>query len=253
MDEITKINTANGNIIWRFGGKNNQFTFVNDTTGFSHQHDARRISNGHITLFDNGNYHTPHYSRAVEYSLNESSPKSATLIWQYRRTPSVYSSAMGNVQRLPNGNTLIAWGTTTSIVSLTEVTSVGSIMYELSLPSTMSSYRAFRYEWSSLTGVIPLKNETPSEFRLYQNYPNPFNPATVIKFTIPPNVKNEMQNVRLTVYDIQGREVCTLLNAHLKAGFYETEFNGTEISSGIYYYLLSAGDFKEAKKMILLK
>lgn len=66
MDEITKISRITGRIMWRLGGRDNEFTFVNDTLGFSYQHAVRRIPNGHITLFDNGNYHTPQFSRAVE-------------------------------------------------------------------------------------------------------------------------------------------------------------------------------------------
>jgi hypothetical protein len=109
LSEITKINRTTGDIIWRLGGAGNQFNFVNDTIGFSYQHDIRRISNGNITLFDNGNYHSPQFSRAVEYSLDEQN-KIATMVWQYRKTPDVYSAAMGSSQRLKNGNTLISWG-----------------------------------------------------------------------------------------------------------------------------------------------
>ncbi len=65
MDEITKIDHVSGDILWRMGGKHNQFTFVNDSIGFSHQHALRRIANGDFTLFDNGNFHTPPFSRAV--------------------------------------------------------------------------------------------------------------------------------------------------------------------------------------------
>lgn len=246
MDEVTKISTATGNIIWRLGGKNNQFTFINDTIGFSHQHDARRISNGHLTLYDNGNFHTPHFSRAVEYQLNETTPKTATLVWSYRRTPSIYAFAMGNVQRLPNGNTIIGWGS--SYVTLTEVTPSGQIMYELYLPVTMSSYRAFRYEWSPLTGGVPISNKTPNGYRLYQNYPNPFNPNTIIKFQI-----KDSRFVTLKVYNILGKEISTLLKERLNAGIYEAEFNASDLGSGVYYYRLEAGDFTDTKKMLLVK
>src|SRR5439155_23053659 len=93
MDEVTKINHNNGKIIWRWGGKNNYFTLVgNDTLPFSHQHDVRCIANGHITMFDNGNYrktiwgdqsyHDTAYSRAIEYQLDESS-LTAQPVWQY--------------------------------------------------------------------------------------------------------------------------------------------------------------------------
>lgn len=72
IDEITKINRQTGDIIWRLGGKDNQFQFINDSVGFSHQHDIRRLPNGDITLFDDGNLHWSQLpSRAVEYRLDE--------------------------------------------------------------------------------------------------------------------------------------------------------------------------------------
>ena len=111
LNEITKINRTTGDIIWRFGGAHNQFTFLNDTLRFTYQHAVRRIANGNLTLFDNGNYHTPPFSRAVEYSLNETG-MTATLVWQYRKTPDVFGFWGGYVQRLDNGNTLIGWGGT---------------------------------------------------------------------------------------------------------------------------------------------
>jgi hypothetical protein len=141
LDEITKISRSTGEIIWRLGGKNNQFTFVNDTIGFSHQHSIRRIANGNVILFDNGNFHTVKNSRAIEYRLDEQN-KTATLVWQYRHTPNLYSSAMGSVQRLPNGNTLIGWG---SLPRVTEVDSAGTTRLEMLLPTNLISYRAFRF------------------------------------------------------------------------------------------------------------
>ena len=143
FSEITKISRTTGNIIWRLGGPRNQFTFVNDPAGFSYQHDIRRIANGNITLYDNGNYHSPPYSRAVEYKLDEVN-KVATLIWQFRRTPDIFGFAMGNAQRLHNGNTLISWGATSP--AITEVTPSGAIALEISLPQDEFTYRTFKDE-----------------------------------------------------------------------------------------------------------
>jgi hypothetical protein len=152
LDEVTKINRSTGDIIWRWGGKHNQFTFINDSIGFSHQHGVHRIANGHIAVFDNGNFHTPSFSRAVEYELDENA-KSAKLVWQYRHTPDVSSFAMGYVQRLENGNTLISWGATNP--SLTEVRPDGTTALELSLPASVVTYRAFRIPGPS-TGAVSL-------------------------------------------------------------------------------------------------
>lgn len=145
MDEITKISRRTGEIVWRWGGKNNQFTFVNDAVGFSHQHDVRRVANGNVTLFDNGFYHSPAFSRAVEYRLDEER-RTATLVWEYRPTPSVIAFAMGSVQRLDSGNTVIGWGSLEG-TTVTEVTPDGEVVAGLGLDAPLVSYRSFRFEW----------------------------------------------------------------------------------------------------------
>ncbi len=154
MDEITKINRETGEIMWRMGGKNNQFTFINDPIRFSHQHAIRRLPNGNITLFDNGNFHSPSFSRAVEYQLDEQN-KTVTLVWQFRNSPDNYGFATGYVQRLDNGNTLIGWGL--SNPTLTEVRPDGSKAFELDLPAGNYSYRAFRFPWKE---TAPLASVT---------------------------------------------------------------------------------------------
>jgi beta-lactamase superfamily II metal-dependent hydrolase len=88
----------------------------------------------------------------------------------------------------------------------------------------------------------------PSDFQLYQNFPNPFNPSTVIKFQIP-----DASVVTLKVYDLLGREVSSLVNGQLEVGNHETVWNADKYPSGIYIYRLSAGNFTETRKMLLLK
>ncbi len=102
---------------------------------------------------------------------------------------------------------------------------------------------------SGLTSGIAAANKVPASFELYQNYPNPFNPTTIIRFTIPEN-KN---NVTLKIYDLLGREVATLLNKQIAPGNYQINFDGSNLSSGIYFYQLKAGNFVKSKKMILMK
>jgi len=109
-------------------------------------------------------------------------------------------------------------------------------------------------------GLIGIENNhenVPTEFRLYQNYPNPFNPSTKIKFDIPdfPLIKGARgMNVRLTIYDILGREVATLVNQPLQPGTYEVEWDGTNYPSGVYFYsLIADGILVSAKRMVLLK
>ena len=97
----------------------------------------------------------------------------------------------------------------------------------------------------------------PVKFALEQNYPNPFNPTTTIKYSIPaavgiPHMRDEL-SVRLTVYDILGRKITTLVNKAQKSGNYSVRFNANNLPSGIYFYRLQAGDFTATRKMILLK
>jgi len=88
----------------------------------------------------------------------------------------------------------------------------------------------------------------PVYFKLYQNYPNPFNPETVIEFELPERV-----NVKLVVYDVLGREVGVLVDGELGAGRYKVRFDGRDLSSGIYFYELRAGKFRDVKKMVVVK
>jgi hypothetical protein len=83
---------------------------------------------------------------------------------------------------------------------------------------------------------------------LSQNYPNPFNPSTTIKFSIP-----NTQFTTLKVYNILGREVATLVNEEKTPGNYEVQFNGSNLSSGVYFYRLQSGSFSEIKKFVLMK
>ncbi|MBN2010951.1 aryl-sulfate sulfotransferase [candidate division KSB1 bacterium] len=145
LDEITKINRTTGDIIWRFGGLNNQFTFLNDLDGFTYQHDIRAVPGkpGNYTIMDNGNFHDPRYSRAVEYKL-DTLTMTAEKVWEYRHEPDRYTKWMGNVQRLENGNTVIGWSLN-SLPKMTEVTSDGNIVYEANFLSNNTSYRVHRF------------------------------------------------------------------------------------------------------------
>lgn len=90
--------------------------------------------------------------------------------------------------------------------------------------------------------------ETPNRFFLAQNFPNPFNPTTTIKYGIATDSR-----VKITIYDILGKEVQTLVNELKKAGSYQLTFNASSLSSGVYFYKIEAGDFVETKKLTLIK
>ncbi len=91
-------------------------------------------------------------------------------------------------------------------------------------------------------------NEIPKEYKLYNNYPNPFNPETKIKFDIPENAF-----VKMEVFDAAGRLTEQILNREMNAGYYETGWDGSKYSSGIYFYRISAGKFTAVKKMVMVK
>ncbi|TRZ66353.1 T9SS C-terminal target domain-containing protein [bacterium] len=97
-------------------------------------------------------------------------------------------------------------------------------------------------------GIKQISEVVPSSYSLQQNYPNPFNPTTKIQYAIPHN-----GIVKLVVFDALGRVVETLVNENQTAGVYETEFNASRYSSGVYFYKLTTGNFSETKKMTLIK
>lgn len=103
------------------------------------------------------------------------------------------------------------------------------------------------------TEITNTSSEIPDKFELKQNYPNPFNPSTTIAFDIPANINGQMQAVRLNVYDVSGKLVSELVNNNFNSGRYEVNFNANNLSSGIYFYTLSAGSFRETKRMMLVK
>lgn len=101
---------------------------------------------------------------------------------------------------------------------------------------------------TGVSSVEEIGNVVPQEFSLEQNYPNPFNPSTKIKFNLP-----EANNVKLAIYNALGQEVATLVNNYMSAGSYEFNFDASNLTSGIYFYSVSAGRYSSIKKMMLVK
>ena len=109
---------------------------------------------------------------------------------------------------------------------------------------------------TDITGISKNENEIPKTYNLYQNYPNPFNPSTSIKFDIPelPLIKGAGgMFTTLTIFDILGKEVTTLIDEKLLPGRYEVNWNASDYASGVYFYKISAGEFTATKKMVLMK
>lgn len=165
LSEITKVNRSTGEIMWRFGGKYNQFTVVNEDDKqspiyFSLQHDIRILPNGNITLFDNGDQHEPPFSRAVEYQIDEQN-MIATKVWEYVPTVNVFAESNASVQRLSNGNTIIGWGNTANNptkIDITEVNPDGKVEFEMALPKTITAFKALKFPY-------PIGKESSRVFR----------------------------------------------------------------------------------------
>lgn len=142
LGEVTKIDAQTGEMIWRLGGANSQFTFVNDPLGgFSAQHYARILPNGHVLLYDNGTRHQPQETRVVEYALDLGA-HTATLVWEFRHDPPIYTGFVGSVQRLANGNTAIGYGLAGHF---SEVAPDGSVVWEGDLRANGQSLTVYRF------------------------------------------------------------------------------------------------------------
>jgi len=147
FNEITKISRNDSSILWRLGGKKNQFTFTNDTKGFFGQHNVYRNQNGSITLFDNGREHLYiHPATAKEYTLNEKK-LTATLVWSYTDNVSANSVlGFGNVQKIANGNTLVNYGKSNlSLTIFSLLSPQKKKLFEVSSKDTVRSYRVYHY------------------------------------------------------------------------------------------------------------
>ena len=348
FNEVTKIDRQTGEIIWRLGGKKNQFQFINDNRGFGRQHTVRRHSNGNLFLFDNGHFLIPQYSSYLEYELDESN-LTATLIRRYSRNESIFTQSRGGVQELGNENILISWGENINPF-ITEISVEDSIEFEFVLPSVLHKYRAYRFPWQTnyilvntdslnfgtvsvgdssfqdlwlinrkdssiiinefylkdsaftvldslpitvsendsvkiivvftpytddiftdklniryktnnfligkqvkIVGQTPLVSVNNNEkdfndYYLSQNFPNPFNPSTNIVFSIP-----EQEIVCIKIYNTLGEELYEIINREFTPGKYTINYNASHLPSGIYFYRITAGNFIQTKKLLLIK
>jgi hypothetical protein len=129
------------------------------------------------------------------------------------------------------------------------VMSTGSTLIGRALAQTAVTLDAsVIYTASSINNIGAGLKQTPAKFTLEQNYPNPFNPSTLIKYSIPQD-----GIVKLYVFNSQGQKVAVLVNQQMEAGDHEIKFNASNLSSGVYFYRIEAGNFNSAKKLMLLK
>ncbi|MGE5221684.1 MAG: aryl-sulfate sulfotransferase, partial [Omnitrophica WOR_2 bacterium] len=240
LDEITKINRQTGEIIWRLGGKGNQFTIIpaagiTDIPEFYMQHDIRKLPNGNIGLFDNHNDHTPMNSRAMEFSLNQDN-KTATLVWEYRNSPDVYSAFMGDVQHLPNGNILIGWGGVPN-PNITEIKPDNTKIFELGFDAPYVNYRAYRFPWHGNPNWAPNLVMQPG--------------ADTIRLTFSWNGATDV--ARYDVYGGKSAQTMTPVARVEKTGF-ETSISLVGIQTNYCYYkvlpILMDGQSKQPSNIV---
>ena len=162
LDEITKIHRITGEIIWRWGGSQNEFTNLDSNDyPFTHQHCIRSLGNSRYLLYDNGNYSAQYIgggniSRALEYQMDTIN-MTVEKKWEFIHPNAYYAPSTGSVQRLPNGNTLVNWGNMQwaglgSIV--TEVDTNNQIVFQLECALGENIYRAHKFDWFFDSSII---------------------------------------------------------------------------------------------------
>jgi hypothetical protein len=114
--------------------------------------------------------------------------------------------------------------------------------------SAISSQTWVYSDTITITGIKEIKNISPSGYKLFQNYPNPFNPSTTMNFSIP-----EYSFVTLEIFNLLGEKIVTLVSQDLSKGTYEYKWNAEGMTSGTYFYRLTAGEYSEVRKLLLLK
>jgi len=171
---VYKIDRESGEIIWRLGGKKSDFE-MGPGTRFAYQHDARRQSDGTITIFDNGNTvihngipKAVEESRGIALELDEEE-MTATLVAEYAHPDKLFADAGGNMQVLPNGNVFIGWGRARVF---SEFSKEGELLFSASFPNN-GSYRAFRFPWSGHPSDRPVavaERTSDEEVRVYVSW-----------------------------------------------------------------------------------
>ncbi len=172
----------------------------------------------------------------------------ATIKWAYT-TNCVYMTGAGTgvcARRSTDGGLTWTNQTTAGLTGLShmDLVVVGSTVSAYAVCTDGSVLKLT----DNLTAIDPNNTTVPTSYSLQQNYPNPFNPTTNIKYSVPIG-----SNVSLKIYNALGKEVMTVVNAHQDAGNYVESVDMSSLSTGVYFYTLTAGDFKDTKKMMLVK
>jgi len=191
--------------------------------GYSSGKSVIYDENDNLYVLGSGNFGYDNHLLTLKYS------NSGDLLWQEQY--SVESDSFYTPLKILYSNN--------SVYSISNVFRQDSLRYETIV-----------IKYTQTIGIEPVSAEIPQQFSLSQNYPNPFNPSTKIRFAIS---GSSAAQTFLSVYDMLGREISTLVNQELKPGTYEVDWNASSFPSGVYFYRLNAGSFTETKKMLLVK
>lgn len=153
LDQISDIDASTGKVLWRIGGAKGDYTFVGDPdNGFRKQHSPKILSNGNLLVYDNGTGKDQQETRAVEYKLDHTA-KTATMVWEYRHNPAIYTGFVGWVDRLANGNTWVAFALAGRTVI---VSPSGTVVWESQLKVGDNNGTVYRLiPVASLYGYFP--------------------------------------------------------------------------------------------------
>ena len=172
---VYRIDRKSGEIIWRLGGKKSDFE-MGEGARFAFQHDARRLPDGNISIFDNGNTvfrsgfpEAVQESRAIVLELDKRK-MSASLVGEYTHPDKQYADAAGNVQVLPNGDVFVGWG---RALAISEFGKDGELLFDARLAPQNRSYRAFRFPWGAHAGDRPVaaaERTSKDDVRIYASW-----------------------------------------------------------------------------------
>jgi hypothetical protein len=172
---VYKIDRKSGEILWRLGGKKSDFE-MGEGTRFAFQHDARRLPDGTISIFDNGSLlfengipRAVEESRAIVLDLDERK-MTASLVREYTHPDGQYADAAGNAQVLQNGNVFVGWG---RALAISEFSEDGQMLFDARLPPKNRSYRAFRFPWKGFPTDRPAaaaERTSEGEVRVYASW-----------------------------------------------------------------------------------
>ncbi|MDQ3193608.1 MAG: YCF48-related protein [Bacteroidota bacterium] len=228
------LKSSNGGISWSSPGESAEFKsvyFINSATGYGA------------------------YSGTVVKTTNSGASWTFQYLGSGNRMSSIWFTNLmtGYVAGYTSNNSRIFKTTNSGLNWNLQSTPAADSLYSVTFIDANTGYAAGNSGTILKTinggvGILTLSNEIPTEYKLYQNYPNPFNPETNFKFQI-----SNFSNVKVAIYDLRGIEIKVLVNEHLIPGTYEIKFDGSNYSSGIYYYSLNTEYYTDTRKMVLTK